>query len=97
MHIYIYIYLCVCVPFDIEITFELLFRVAFPLSFPVILVGTSRIFAGCARVSPLATLLLAIDGPAAAAKVCEQRRRRRQRPRLEKGGEILGGFMGLLI
>jgi len=53
----------------------------------------SHVGACGARVSPSATLLLAIDGPAAAAKVWEQRRRRRNRPRLEKGLEVLD-FMG---
>ena len=61
-------------------------------SFPVI--SGLPAFSLAARVSPLATLLLAIDGPAAAAKVCEQRRRRRQRPRLEKGGIFPGRFHG---
>jgi len=37
------------------------------------------------KVSPSTTLLVAIDGPAAAAKVAEQRRRRRARLRMEKG------------
>jgi hypothetical protein len=55
--------------------------------------GAGHVGACGARVSPSATLLLAIDGPAAAAKVWEQRRRRRNRPRLEKGWEVLD-FMG---
>ena len=43
------------------------------------------------RVSPSTTLLVAIDGPAAAAKVAEQRRRRRARLRMEKGAENCKG------
>ena len=43
------------------------------------------------RVSPSTTLLVAIDGPAAAAKVAEQRRRRRARLRMEKGPENCKG------
>lgn len=48
------------------------------------------------RVSPSLSLLVAIDGPAAAAKVAEQRRRRRQRMRLEKGAGCVGcnGLVG---
>lgn len=65
-----------------------------PFQPPITMLSFSHVGACGARVSPSATLLLAIDGPAAAAKVWEQRRRRRNRPRLEKGWEVLD-FMGV--